>query len=215
METLGFEEGFFLFFFPLFFWGRKILQLEMFSLSISFAFAASLSTRGSPPEAEGESKASEMEWVRESSEHMEHAHAGQSLGKLSCAMRTVEKWKNKTWFGEGGNAQQPEGKLSLMRARLSEKSRRPVASPGSEKSQQQTQVMPRGFPSPRAGVTLVGDACSALLKTASAVSSLPGMRRLTFLSLKRKPLSLLKITEDGKGKINFLDFFLSQRNSRL
>lgn len=53
------------------------------------------------------------------------------------------------------------------------------------------------FASPKGRVALIGEVCLALLKIALAVSSLPGMTHLTFLSLKRKPLSLLKIMEDG------------------
>ena len=60
----------------------------------------------------------------------------------------------------------------------------------------------------------MGDVCLALLQIALVVSSLPGMMHLTFLSLKRKPFSLLKITEDGKGK-NYLFLGLLPKPEKL
>lgn len=62
-----------------------------------------------------------------------------------------------------------------------------MASHGRETAQQQTRVAPPDVTAPE-GVTLMGDVCLAPLKIALVVSGLPGMRHLTFLSLKRKPL---------------------------
>lgn len=108
----------------------------------------------------------------------------------------------------------PQGEIWSQHSRAaSTELGRTTAISSCEIRQQQAGGTQPGATSPEEGAPLMGDVCLALFKIPSAVSNLLGMRHLTFLSLKRKPVSLLKITEDGKGKIYFLDFFLSQRKS--
>lgn len=114
----------------------------------------------------------------------------------------------------GGGVEFPAAQRETQAHGKAQEKARPMVSPGRETAQQQTWVMQPDFTAPREGVALTGDVCLALFKIALVASRLPGMGHLTFLSLKRKPLSLLKTREDDKGKIQFLDFFVSEKNSR-
>lgn len=117
---VGFWRGVVFFFF---FWGRKILQIEMYSLSISFVFASiAVHTWVASGGRGWLQRKQDGASYREQRTHGEHTH-GKALVNCHVQWKKRRNGKIRPDLGGRGTPSSPRGN-SLMRARLLEKSRR-------------------------------------------------------------------------------------------